>query len=268
MPFAFHYNPRQEAPFAIYIAHEDKVHGSWRPSAQLCVTPALRTSGFLAAIGLDEFKSLLLLLTFLSADGRCAVSVPQLAQSLRLSHGKTRARFERLTAVRWQGQAIVLHAKWGGGLDGFSPAPGFIPIIEEPQNGAQSPTLTVLPREVVIEHSRRTYARTREEVEREIEEMMNWRKKGELRPVQPARSPDEQKLHDELVAVGLLSEQAQELIKRFDVVRIRRQLVWLPLRMAKNKAGYLVAAIKDNYAPPRNAHRVPDPEQEGPDEGA
>ena len=258
MPFAFHYNPGQEAPFAIYIAHEDKARGSWRPSAMLGITPALRTSGFLAAIGLDEFKSLLLLFTFLSADGRCAASVPQLAQSLRLSQGKARARFERLAAVRWQGQAIVLHAKWGGGLDGFSPAPGFIPTIEEPLGDSLSPMLTVLPREVVIEHSRRTYARTRAEVEREIEEMMNWRKKTEP---QPALSPDEQKLHDELIAVGLLPEQAQELMKRFDPVRIRRQLAWLPLRAAKNKAGYLLAAIKDDYAAPRNAPRAP--EQEG-----
>jgi len=263
MPFVFHYNPGQEAPFAIYIAHEDKARGSWRPSALLGVTPALRTSGFLAAIGLDEFKSLLLLLTFLSADGRCAASMPQLAQSLRLSHGKTRARFDRLAAVRWQGQAIVLHAQWGGGLDGFSPAPGFIPTIEEPKDGVNSPPLTVLPRQVVIEHSRRTYARTREEVEREIEEMMNWRKKTEAQPAQLSLSPDEQKLKNELIEVGLLPEQAQELMKSFDAVRIRRQLAWLPLRAAKNPAGYLLAAVKDDYAAPRSAPRTPG--QEGRD---
>jgi len=256
MSFAFHYNLEQQAPFAIYIAHEDKARGSWRPSALIGVTPALRTSGFLAAIGLDEFKSLLLLLTFLSADGRCGASVPQMAQSLRLSQGKARARFERLAAVRWQGLPIVLHAKWGGGLDGFSPVPGFIPIIEEPINGAQSPTLTVLPREMVIEHSRRTYARTREEVEREIEEMMNWRKKKEVQPDVPPLSPEQQKLRSELIGVGLLPEQADDLMKRFDAVRIHRQLAWLPLRMAKNKTGYLIAAVKDNYAAPRNQKPV------------
>lgn len=163
--------------------------------------------------------------------------VPQLAGALRLSHGKTRARFERLAAVRWQGQTIVFHTQWGNGLDGFTPAPGFIPVIEEPTEGQPLPPITVLPREVVIEHSRRTYARTRAEVEKEIEEMMNWRKKGTI--ALPQLLPDEQKLRDELIAVGLFPEQAEELIKRFDKVRIRRQLAWLPLRMAKNKAGYL-----------------------------
>ncbi len=108
---------------------------------------------------------------------------------------------------------------------------------------------------VVVEHSRRTYARTREEVEREIEEMMNWRKKEEPQPKSLALSPDEQKLYDELVAVGLLPEQAQELMKHFDALRIRRQLAWLPPRAAKNPAGYLLAAVKDDYAAPRNALR-------------
>lgn len=88
--------------------------------------------------------------------------------------------------------------------------------------------------------------------------MMNWRKKGEPQPmspqsVSPLRSSDEYKLHDELVRAGLLSKQAQELIKRFDALRIRRQLAWLPQRGAKNPVGYLLAAIKDDYAAPRAA---------------
>ncbi len=266
MSFAFYYNPETKAPFAIYIAHEGKSQNAhWKPAAVLGVTPALRDPGFLRAIGPDEFKSLLLLLSFLLPDGRCAASVPQLSGALRLSHGKTRARFERLAAVRWQGQSIVFHTQWGNGLDGFTPAPGFIPVIEEPTEGPQLSPLTVLPREVVIEHSRRTYARTRAEVEREIEEMMNWRKKGE-KVALPQLSSEERNLRDDLLAVGLLPQQADDLMKRFDAVRIRRQLAWLPLRMAKNKAGYLMAAIKDDYAAPKGVGQTP--QQEGRDGGA
>ena len=40
-------------------------------------------------------------------------------------------------------------------------------------------------------------------------------------------------------------------MKRYDALRIRRQLAWLPRRRAKNAAGYLLAAIKDDYAAPR-----------------
>lgn len=266
MSFAFYYNPETKAPFAIYIAHESKSQDAhWKPAALLGVTPALRDSSFLRAIGPDEFKSLLLLLSFLLPDGRCTASVPQLADALRLSHGKARARFQRLAAVRWQGQNIVFHTRWGNGLDGFAPAPGFIPVIEESSTPSQSlPAMTVLPREVVIEHSRRTYARNRQEVEREIEEMMDWRNKKEM--ASPQMSPDEQKLRDELISVGLFPEQAEELMKRFDPVRIRRQLAWLPLRMAKNKAGYLMAAIKDDYAAPKSVGQAL--QQEGRDEGA
>ncbi|BCM94113.1 hypothetical protein IAD21_06016 [Abditibacteriota bacterium] len=259
MSFAFHYNSGQEAPFVLYIAHEDKNRGGthWKPSALIGLTPALRSSDFLAIIAPDEFKSLLVLLTFLSPDGRCGASVGQLAQVLRLSHGKTRARFERLAAVRWQGQTIVLHTQWGDGLDGFAPAPGFIPVIEEPQKEAIVPPIAVLPRQAVIEHSRRIYARSRSEVERQIEEMMNWRKVP--LPSITSLSSKEQKLKDELVTVGLLPEQAEELMRRFDSLRIRRQLAWLPLRAAKNKAGYLLAAIKDDYAAPRGQQ----PEEKG-----
>lgn len=68
------------------------------------------------------------------------------------------------------------------------------------------------------------------------------------------------------MAVGLLEEQADDLVKRFDAIRIRRQLAWLPLRQAKNRAGYLIAAIKDDYAAPKAVRQAP--KQEGRDGGA
>lgn len=269
MSFAFHYNSGQEPPLVIYVAHEDTSQDRhWRPVASIGFTSALRTSGFLMAIGVEEFQSLLLLLSFLSPDGRCTASVPQLAEALRLSQGKTRARFIRLAGVRWQEQPIVFHTRWASGLHSFSPAPGFIPFIEEPIEGKPMPAITTVPREVVIEHSRRTYARTRAQVEQEIEEMMDWRKKkGEHVPA-PKLSLVEQKLRNELIAVGLLPEQADDLRKRFDALRIRRQLAWLPLRQAKSKAGYLIAAIKDDYAAPRTMGPAAKSKKEGGDGGA
>jgi len=267
MSFAFSYNPDQEPPFVIYLVHEDKTQGSWRPRAMLGLTPALRTSGFLSAIEPEELHSLLVLLSFLSPDGRLMAFTLSLAQALGTSPAKARARFERLCEGRWLGQPIVFATQLGDGLDGFAPTPGFIPLVEEPQHDQHGPMIRVVPREAVIAHSRRTYARTRGEVEREIEAMMNWKKPQPSPPLQqgtppqrvtpppaitpPAVNPEQAELHAQLLEVGLLPEQADDLLKRYDALRIRRQLAWLPRRRAKNAAGYLLAAIKDDYAAPR-----------------
>jgi len=266
MSFAFSYNPDQEPPFVIYLAHEDKTQGSWRPRAMLGITPALRTSGFLSAIEPEELHSLLVLLSFLSPDGRLMAFTLSLAQALGTSPAKTRARFEHLCEARWLGQPIVFATQHGDGLDGFAPTPGFIPLVEEPQHDEDGPVIRVVPREAVIAHSRRTYARTRGEVEAEIESMMNWKKPQLLQQgtspqratpppaiTPPAVNPEQAELHAQLLEVGLLPEQADDLLKRYDALRIRRQLAWLPRRRAKNAAGYLLAAIKDDYAAPRAA---------------
>ena len=176
MPFAFSYNPDQEPPFVIYLAHEDKTQGSWRPRAMLGLTPALRTSGFLSAIEPEELHSLLVLLSFLSPDGRLVAFTLSLAQALGTSPAKARVRFERLCETRWLGQPIVFATQRGDGLDGFATVPGFIPLVEEPPHDENGPVIRVVPREAVIAHSRRTYARTCGEVERAIESMMNWKK--------------------------------------------------------------------------------------------
>ncbi len=261
MSFAFSYNPDQEPPFVIYLAHEDKTQGSWRPRAMLGITPALRTSGFLSAIEPEELHSLLVLLSFLSPDGRLMAFTLSLAQVLGTSHAKARARFERLCETHWLGQPIVFATQRGEGLDGFAPTPGFVPLVEEPQHDEHGPMIRVVPREAVIAHSRRTYARTRGEVEREIESMMNWKKPQPSpslqqgtppqRATHPAMNLEQADLQSQLVEVGLLPEQADDLLKRYDALRIRRQLAWLPRRRAKNAAGYLLAAVKDDYAAPR-----------------
>jgi len=266
MSFAFSYNPDQEPPFVIYLAHEDKTQGSWRPRAMLGLTHALRTSGFLSAIEPEELHSLLVLLSFLAPDGRLMAFTLSLAQPLGTSPAKARARFEHLCEVRWLGQPIVFATQSGDGLDGFAPVPGFIPLVEEPPHDENGPVIRVVPREAVIAHSRRTYARTRGEVEAQIESMMNWKKPQPSPPLQqgtlpqrttppaitpPSIPPEQAELHSQLLEVGLLPEQADDLMKRYDALRIRRQLAWLPRRRAKNAAGYLLAAVKDDYAAPR-----------------
>jgi hypothetical protein len=58
-------------------------------------------------------------------------------------------------------------------------------------------------------------------------------------------------LQQQLERQGLTTEQALDLLHKFDPVRIQRQLMWLPYRHARHTAGLLIAAIEDDYeAPP------------------
>ena len=51
--------------------------------------------------------------------------------------------------------------------------------------------------------------------------------------------------------VGISREQINELIEEFGIEACLRQVKWLPLRGAKNPSRYVVAAIQENYSPPR-----------------
>jgi hypothetical protein len=263
MPFPlFHYPAGQESPFTIFIEHHDQTRDQhWRPAAAVQFGKSLRTSGFLFALPPEDLKSFLLLLTFLTPNGDCGPSVLQLATALRLSPAKTRARLERLVAARWHGQPIVRLYRTESGLDLFRLAPGLLPLQEQGEHLPIQPRYQAAPREVIIEHSRRTYAQPRVEVERQIAEMNGWKKPGDsdsgtqtptkhTNGLLQENDPEYAALHRELLRAGLRPEQADELLAHFDWVRIRRQLMWLPQRAVRNKVGFLIAAIKDDYAAP------------------
>ena len=262
------YNSGQEPPFSICIEHRDKSRdGHWRPAAFIMLTPTLRTSGFLLALPPEDLKSFLLLLTFLTPNGECRASLAQLASAFHLSIAKTRARLQRLAAVQWQGQPVIQSFRFGNGLEGFAPVAGLLPVVEEKATVMQlsTPVYRAAPRELVIEHSRRTYGRPRAEVERQISERMGWQLPEDKPMPVGARSSDtaatdvekpNQVLREKLLRVGLLPQQADELLSRYDAVRIERQLMWLPYRAVRNQVGFLIVAVKDDYAAPLNFSRA------------
>lgn len=260
-PF-FHYNAEQEPPFTVFVEHHDQTRdGHWRPEAFVMLTPRLRTSGFLLALSPEELQSFLLLLTFITADGRIAPATSQLAQTLGTSEAKTRARLERLLKVEWLGQHIVTKNDSGAGWHSYSPVLGLLPFREEEEVDPPQAVYRVAPRKVIIEHSRRTYARPRAEVEREIEQFFSKSSPSSHQSHKPSHSPmtyqsptpqneASNQLRDALIQVGVYAEQADELLVDYDHVRIQRQLMWLPYRGARNSAGFLIAAIRDNYEAP------------------
>jgi len=267
----------------IRVEHLDvTLGGHFRPQAHVSFASPLRASGLLASLPPEAVKDFLLILTFVTPNGHCAPTVGQLASAMRVSQGKARGRLERLEALRWQARPLLWHGQTESGLEFFSPLPALAPVREEatvPSAYVPPPPILAAPREAVIAHSRAAYARPRAEVEAQIEEMMGYRKAHQpLKPVQtsapaaavqpvepepPALAPEEveslckrEEARELLLGAGLDAEQAEGLLGRYDPVRIRRQLMWLPYRRAKNPAGMLLAAVKDDYeAPPMTRYQ-------------
>lgn len=279
-----------ETPFLIRVEHLDvTARGYFRPSAFVAFSSRLRMSGLLHAMTPEGMNDLLLLLTFVTPNGDCAPSLHQLAEAMRVAPGKARGRMERLMAFRWQGEPLLFHSQLESGLEFFSPRPWLAPASEDAKSEPHvtlAPPMIAAPREAVIAHTRATYARPRAQVEREIEEMMGYRRDEHGRPYrtsarmvpdpEPEAPPTAEQVelrreHDEvkemLLQAGLQNEQAESLLAGYDTVRIRRQLMWLPHRRAKNPAGMLLAAVKDNYEAPPGLWKFPPPEV-APDEPA
>ena len=242
-----------ETPFVIVLHQRDRTPaGYFRPEATVTVRPALRTSGLLAALPPEDAKSLLLLLTFVTANGWCRPALPELAAAMRVGEGKARARMRRLAEFPWQGRPLVTEVGGAAGLTSYAPSPAVI----RTEQAAPEPPLAPPPlppsasRDAIIAHSRALYATPRAEVERGIAERMGWGPPA-FAEDDPAVAEGKREAYRRMTDLGVPKEQALDLLARFDVERVGRQLDWLPHRNAKSPARFLAAAIEHDYeAPP------------------
>jgi hypothetical protein len=75
--------PVAEAPFVVQHRRQATApSGDFVPEARLILTPALRTSGLWAQLPPEEFKDLLLILTFLTPNGWFRPTLPELADAI------------------------------------------------------------------------------------------------------------------------------------------------------------------------------------------
>ena len=109
-------------------------------------------------------------------------------------------------------------------------------------------------REAVIAHSRAQYAKSREEVERQIAEMMGWGPPA-FAGDDPAVAEGKQTAFKAMNNLGMPRDQALDLLSRYDLGEVERQIAWLPSRGAKNPARYLAAAIEGSYDMPLSLRR-------------
>ena len=288
--------PADPRPFTLHLLRLDPTPGgSFLPGAQVAFTPALRTSGLLLSLPGEDLKRLLLVLTFVHPNGHIQPTLLELSQALRQPQAMTRAQMRRLERFLWQGKPLLHEVRRDSGLHTWTPSPRILGIQHAPQDTPQagstpaSPAFVAAGREAVIAHSRATYARPREEVEREIALANGWEwpprtlaeRQGELRhkaqnaegSLPPAQSTEPSSdtanslpmntsstsipsasshadLRSDLAAWGVPADLISRLLTDHDPAKIRNQLDWLPLRNAHDPGRFLVAAIQKDYAPP------------------
>ena len=172
---------------------------------------------------------------------------------MQASHAQTRARMLRLSRRVWRGQPLVVELNRQSGLDAYLPGRHILGSCQEqelPTATAQSVlTEPRAGREALIAHSRSWYATPRAEVEADIARRMGWGAPA-FEDEEPGIAEEKRQLYEKLSEQGMPKDKALDILSRFDLGQVRKQIEWMPHRGAKNQARYLVAAIENNYDPP------------------
>ena len=122
-------------------------------------------------------KRLLLVLTFVHPNGHIQPTLLELSQALRQPQGLTQMQMRRLERFVWQGKPLLHEIRRENGLHGWTPSPRLLGMEHAPQETPQAsnaPVYVAAGREAILAHSRATYARPREEVEREMALANGW----------------------------------------------------------------------------------------------
>jgi hypothetical protein len=288
-------DPSAAKPFLVVLRRlEETRDGSFRPGANVEVTPALRSSGLLTALPADDLQCLLLVLTFAHPNGYVQPSLSELAHALDEPQSRTRVRLRRLMRFHWQGAPLLHELRRESGLHAYAPSLGIVGTMQAYSSGVADVVnrhegFHPSRREAVLAQSRAANARPRDEVERDIAERNGWpwpfqsiaQTLEDLRrqaivpdgTPSPALPPDtttsitendmptnpteqtEQTLIQHLLLLGVSREEAAGLLTRFDADRILRQVRWLPFRKANSPTRLLIAAIEGDYEVPIGLRR-------------
>lgn len=255
-------------PFIIEHHQNDRTGSTFRPNARLILTANIRTSGLWGMLTPEDFKTLLLILTFVTPNGWCRPTLPELADAMEVSHGKAKRRLERLLQTQWHGHPLAEILARPDGPDAYLPGRQLVTHEDvqapEPLQSAPAPTPG---REAIVAYSRARYAKTREEVERQIGEMMGW-VPPDFAEDDPAVADGKRRAFKSMTDTGMPKEKALDLLGRFTLGAVESQITWLPHRNAKNPARFLAAAIEGSYDAPIAVRREGTAAEEAMDEGA
>ena len=100
--------PTFDVPFLVQHLRHNEAAGHFTPAAYLAITPALRTSGLLAALSPTDAKALLTVLTFLTPNGNLRPSTHEIAAALGCSLEALQDHLEPLTRLLVKQEPIAL----------------------------------------------------------------------------------------------------------------------------------------------------------------
>src|SRR5437868_5701879 len=143
-------------PFVIEHRRLDETPKGFVPDARLVVSPALRTSGLLAALSDEQARTLLALLTYLTPNGGIYVTAAEVAEALGVPRAHARRRLDRLAAFRLGDQAVVICLPREAGLPVYGLSHEQVEneqSLARPDISAESPTNRTR-REAVTAYSR------------------------------------------------------------------------------------------------------------------
>ncbi len=240
--------------FAVEHRREGTRPTRFVPDTRLVIAPALRTEGFLAIVPDREFRALVAVLTFLTADGRIQATADQVARALGISEKHAAERLRALCRLSWRDTPVLAEITREQAPTFYAPGYGVVTHAHEEKEGdgaGESVPYATASREELIARSRDRYAKPLEEVERIVAGGLGHGESGA-----GDGSPDAG-LRRALLDVGLTRDEADELLAGFPRDVIQKQLDWLPARGARNPARYLVAAIRGDYAAPVSESESP-----------
>lgn len=208
--------------------------------AQIVLSQNLRLSGLIRCLPLDLLQVFITLLTFYEARGEVRASIEQLSEALEIHPDQIEAKLIQLAAYTFEDAPLLypsservyaLSKRVGVPVDITPPAP-------------PEPIHRSVPRELIIELSRRKYATPRAEAEAMIDKQLA---KTLPEPIPEGR---EGEAYMALIDIGVSDADARSLLAEFPIESIEEQIEWLPRRGARNPARFVVAAIRGGYASP------------------
>ena len=235
------------SPFVIEHSQISISPNQFTPGAKLVITPTLRTSGLLKTLSDEAVRSLLAVLACLTPNGRIQPTSHEVGEVLGLPESQARQRLRRLAGTSFEGMPLLALLHRETGMHGFIPSHAVVSESQvTPPEQSEVINLPIPPpasRERVIEHSRATYGRPREEVERIIAEQLG-------HSVEETLDTPDGEARRQLIRLGVPRDEVQRLVNAYPLESIFEQIEWLPLRGAKSPVRYLIAAIEGDYEPP------------------
>ena len=246
-----------------------------------------RSSGLLAFLSPEDLQTLIALLTFVDASGRCDLSARTLGQSLNLSEKQAQKRLKRLCGISWHGKPLLMREN-GREMGRFTPTGYRLPEVEGlkivPNNTLQAseryggglrdhgstggsgvreahaPPLPV--GEVDIRKGKSTSGTRLPEIEGKTPDRIpvtgnSCVVAGNINKEHTEEDEDgftdgekRKQILRELLKCGVSGSIASEMLDKYPAERIAGQLKMLPFRNAKEPAAMLVKAIKDDWTAP------------------